>query len=126
MLGLIPGTAARATGLPVAMPSMRAGMEDAERPALMAAEDTWGPRVLPNLLLMITLTTADPKAPPMARAENARPVALARYAWGAVYWTRAMRRVRGPACPIPANSEISAPPQGNHEPDNLPITLKPY
>jgi hypothetical protein len=40
--------------------------------------------------------TAEPKAPPRALAENASPVAVERYAWGDVNWTRATRRVRGP------------------------------
>jgi len=59
---------------------MRAGTDEDGSPAPMAAAATLGARVFSSLLLIMTLTTADPKAPPMARAENARPVALARKA----------------------------------------------
>ena len=55
------------------------------------------------MLLMMESRTADPKAPPMALAENASPVAVERYAWGDVNCTRATRRVSGPLWPIPAN-----------------------
>jgi hypothetical protein len=46
-------------------------------------------------------STAEPKAPPMARAEKASPVAVERKACGAVYWIAAGRRVSGPAWPMP-------------------------
>lgn len=49
------------------------------------------------LPLMIVLRTAEPNAPPSARAENATPVAVERKAWGDVNCTRAGKRVRGPA-----------------------------
>lgn len=52
--------------------------------------------------MMMASRTAEPKAPPMARAEKARPVAVERKAWGAVNWTAATRRVRGPDWPMPA------------------------
>jgi len=48
--------------------------------------------------------TAVPKAPPMARAEKARPVAVERKAWGAVNWMHATRSVSGPAQPIPVKA----------------------
>ena len=48
--------------------------------------------------------TAVPKAPPIARAEKARPVAVERNAWGAVNWTHATSSVRGPAQPIPVSA----------------------
>ena len=48
--------------------------------------------------------TAVPKEPPMARAEKARPVAVERKAWGAVYWIHATRRVKGPAQPMPVRA----------------------
>lgn len=51
---------------------------------------------------MMVSRTADPNAPPSALAENARPVAVERYACGAVNWTRATSKVRGPDWPIPA------------------------
>ncbi|RYP46261.1 hypothetical protein DL769_011406 [Monosporascus sp. CRB-8-3] len=53
---------------------------------------------------MTALSTADPKAPPTARAENARPVAVDRYACGAVNCAHATSSVRGPDCPIPAST----------------------
>ena len=55
-----------------------------------------------SLPLIIVSRTADPKAPPIARAEKARPVAVDRYACGAVNWTSATIRVRGPLWPSPA------------------------
>jgi len=48
--------------------------------------------------------TAVPNAPPMARAEKARPVAVERKACGAVNWMHATRSVRGPAQPIPVRA----------------------
>lgn len=48
--------------------------------------------------------TADPKAPPIARAEKARPVAVERKAWGAENCTQATKRVNGPAVPIPVRT----------------------
>jgi hypothetical protein len=43
----------------------------------------------------------------MARAEKARPVAVERKAWGAVYWMTAGKRVKGPAWPMPAKTFIA-------------------
>ena len=51
---------------------------------------------------MMASRTAEPKAPPIARAEKARPVAVERKVCGEVNCTRATRRVRGPDWPIPA------------------------
>jgi hypothetical protein len=48
--------------------------------------------------------TAVPNAPPIARAEKARPVAVERKAWGAVNWTHATSRVSGPAQPMPVRA----------------------
>jgi hypothetical protein len=48
--------------------------------------------------------TAVPKAPPIARAEKARPVAVERNAWGAVNWMQATSKVSGPAQPIPVRA----------------------
>ena len=48
--------------------------------------------------------TAVPKAPPMARAEKARPVAVERKACGAVNWMHATSNVSGPAQPMPVNA----------------------
>lgn len=48
--------------------------------------------------------TAVPNAPPIARAENARPVAVERNACGAVNWTHATSRVSGPAQPMPVKA----------------------
>ena len=51
---------------------------------------------------MMALRTAEPKAPPIARAEKASPVAVERKACGEVNCTRATRSVRGPDWPMPA------------------------
>ena len=48
--------------------------------------------------------TAVPKAPPIALAEKARPVAVERKAWGAVNWMHATSSVSGPAQPIPVKA----------------------
>lgn len=66
-------------GSPVAMAVKRSPSDDAGRPAPSAALVTLDDNVEFSLLLTMTLTTAEPKAPPIALAENASPVALARY-----------------------------------------------
>jgi hypothetical protein len=66
-----------------------------------------GAYVEANLPLMIAESTAEPNAPPIARAENARPVAVDRYAWGAVNCMSATRRESGPDCPMPPYSMVS-------------------
>lgn len=50
------------------------------------------------------ILTAEPKAPPIARAEKPSPVAVDKNAWGAVNWTSATIRVKGPHCPRPAST----------------------
>ena len=59
-----------------------------------------------SLPFIIASRTAEPKAPPIARAEKANPVAVERKACGAVNWTRATRRVRGPDWPMPAIKRV--------------------
>ena len=59
------------------------------------------------LPLMMAESTAEPNAPPIARAENARPVAVDRYAWGAVNCMSATRSESGPDCPMPPNSMVN-------------------
>ena len=51
---------------------------------------------------MTAFRTAEPKAPPIARAEKARPVAVERKAWGAVNWTTATSSVTFRFCQTPA------------------------
>jgi hypothetical protein len=51
---------------------------------------------------MMASSTADPKAPPMARAEKASPVAVDRNACGALNCTQATSSVSGPDWPMPA------------------------
>ena len=51
---------------------------------------------------MIASITAEPKAPPMARAEKANPVAVDRNACGALNCTAATSNVNGPDWPIAA------------------------
>lgn len=55
--------------------------------------------------------TAVPNAPPMARAEKARPVAVERKACGAVNCTHSTSRVSGPAQPIRAVKMACGVPQ---------------
>jgi len=85
-----------ANPVPEEKAARRAGTEEVGSPALVAAPETAGAYVEAILPLIMVSRTAEPKAPPRALAENASPVAVERYAWGDVNWTRATRRVRGP------------------------------
>lgn len=88
--------------VPVEKAVRSAGTEEAGSPASTAAEVIPGAYVEASLPLIMVSRTADPKAPPIARAEKARPVAVERYACGAVNCTRATISVRGPLWPSPA------------------------
>lgn len=76
LVGVMPGTSVSPT--PVVNAVSSAGTEPAGNPAPVAAAETLGAQVLPSLPLMMASRTAEPKAPPMARAEKARPVAVLR------------------------------------------------
>ena len=75
IVGETPGTAASAAGAPLARALTSAVTEEGGSPALMAAAPM-SPESDASLELMIAFKTADPKAPPMARAEKASPVAV--------------------------------------------------
>lgn len=102
MLGDTPFTVIRPS--PVIMASRNAGTEELGKPADRAADSICSGSAFEVRPLMMASRTADPKAPPIALALKPRPVAVLRYACGAVNWMSATRRVRGPDCPIPART----------------------
>lgn len=99
---MMPLTALIAAGSPAAMAVRRSGTEAVGSPTPVAAPPTFLASVESILPLTMASMIAEPKAPPIARAEKASPVAVERYAWGAVNWVRATRRVSGPDWPMPA------------------------
>jgi hypothetical protein len=75
---LILSISARAVAFPVLIPAKRSSREEAGRPAPRAALLTLRVYVEESLLLIMRFRIAEPNAPPMARAENASPVAVDR------------------------------------------------
>ena len=98
----IAGTASKP--VPAEKACRSAGTEELGSPAAVAASATPEAYVEASLPLMMVSSTAEPKAPPIARAEKASPVAVERYACGAVNWTSATMSVKGPLWPSPAAS----------------------
>lgn len=82
--------------VPAEKASRSDAMDEFGSPASMAAVRTEGAYEEDILPFIIASRTADPNAPPKARAEKANPVAVLRYSCGAVNWTRATSSVKGP------------------------------
>jgi hypothetical protein len=78
MAAFIPGTALMAACFPDLMAVISSAADDFGSPEPMTAAVLCGPYVDAIFPLMMADRTAEPKAPPIARNENASPVAVDR------------------------------------------------